>query len=143
MSAPLWQWTAAELTRAIRARQISSREAVQSCLARHAVVHARVNAVVDLLAQEALASADVADAAVRAGERLGDLHGVPVTIKINVDYAGRATTNGVVAFKEFVASEDSAPVRNLKKSGAIIFGRTMFRPFQPGTSPTMICMDEP
>ncbi len=124
MSAPLWRWTAAELTRAIRARQISSREAVQSCLARHAVVHPRVNAVVDLLAQEALASANVADAAVRAGDRLGALHGVPVTIKINVDYAGRATTNGVVAFKEFVASEDSAPVRNLKKSGAIIFGRT-------------------
>jgi amidase len=84
----------------------------------------RVNAVVDLLADEALADADKADAAVRAGEPLGPLHGVPVTVKINVDYAGRATTNGVAAFKDLIAREDSVPILNLRKSGAIIFGRT-------------------
>src|ERR1700720_1415740 len=124
MGLDLWHWSAGDLTKAIRARQISSREAVESCLARNVGVHPRVNAVVDLLADEALADADKADAAVRAGEPLGPLHGVPVTVKINVDYAGRATTNGVAAFKDLIAREDSVPILNLRKSGAIIFGRT-------------------
>jgi amidase len=61
---------------------------------------------------------------VRQGEPLGVLHGVPVTVKINVDVAGRATTNGVVAFKDMIAAEDSVPVANLRKAGAVIFGRT-------------------
>jgi amidase len=124
MGLDLWQWSAGHLTKAIRARQISSREAVESCLARNVEVHPRVNAVVDLLAAEAFADADKADAAVRAGEPLGPLHGVPVTVKINVDFAGRATTNGVAAFKDLTAREDSVPILNLRKSGAIIFGRT-------------------
>jgi amidase len=124
MERPLWHWTATELAEAIRSRHISSREAVESCVARHIEVHSRVNAVVDLIADEALTAADKADAAFRAGEPLGPLHGVPVTVKINVDYAGRATTNGVVAFNDLIAREDSVPVLNLRKSGAVIFGRT-------------------
>src|SRR5947208_2173679 len=95
----LWRWGAAELARAIRAREISSREAVQSCLERIDAVNPRINAIVDLMADEALAAADKADAAV---DRNGVLHGVPVTLKINVDVAGRPTTNGVAAFKDKV-----------------------------------------
>ena len=100
-----------------------------SCLARLEQVNPRVNAVVDLLADEGLAAADIADASVGKGEPLGALHGVPVTIKINVDYAGRATTNGVVAFKDRIARADSPPVANWRKAGAIIIGRTNVPPF--------------
>jgi amidase len=124
MSDQLWRWSAVDLARAIRTGRISSREAVQSCLARLEQVNPRINAVVDLLTEEALAAAERADRAVRAGEALGPLQGVPVTVKINVDYGGRATTNGVVAFKDLIAKEDSAPVANLRKAGAVIFGRT-------------------
>lgn len=124
MTDELWRWRAADLAQAIRTRRISSRDTVQSCLARLERVNPRLNAVVDLLAQEALAAADRADAAVKAGDALGPLHGVPVTVKINVDYGGRATTNGVVAFKDLIAKEDSVPVANLRKAGAVIFGRT-------------------
>ena len=67
------------------------------CLRRLEQVNPKINAVVDTLTDEALEAADAADDAVARGEPLGPLHGVPVTIKINVDYAGRATTNGVVA----------------------------------------------
>ena len=101
----LWRWGAVELARAIRAREISSREAVESCLARIAAVNPRINAIVDLMADEALEAADRADAAVKKGAEPGALHGVPVTLKINVDVAGRATTNGVVAFKDKVPSD--------------------------------------
>ena len=124
MSEQLWRWTAAELVRAIRTRRISSREAVESCLARLDAVNPYVNAVVDQLRDDAFATADRADLAVRSGQLLGPLHGVPVTVKINVDVAGRATTNGIVAFKDLVAKEDSVPVANLRKAGAVIIGRT-------------------
>ncbi|MGQ0650722.1 MAG: amidase [Betaproteobacteria bacterium] len=124
MNDPLWQWSTGELARAIRTRRISSREALRSILGRVAEVNPRINAVVDLMADEAYAAADRADAAVKTGEPLGVLHGVPVSVKINVDYAGRATTNGVVAFKDRIAKEDSAPVANLRKAGAVLFGRT-------------------
>ena len=124
MSGEIWRWDAVDLARAIRSGAISSREAVESCLARLDAVNPRVNAVVDLLADEALASAEVADARVKRGEELPPLHGVPVTVKINVDYAGRATTNGVVAFKDVIAPADAPVVSNWRKAGAIIIGRT-------------------
>ena len=54
----------------------------------------------------------------------GALHGVPVTIKINVDQKGHATSNGVAALKDVIASEDAAVVRNLKDAGAVVIGRT-------------------
>jgi amidase len=129
MTDEFWRWQACDLAQAIRTRRISSREAVTSCLARLAAVNPRINAVVDCLPDEALAAADAADRAVATAEPLRPLHGVPVTIKINVDYAGRATTNGVVAFKDRIAQADSPPVANWRKAGAIIIGRTNVPPF--------------
>jgi amidase len=117
----LWRWGAVELARAIRAREISSREAVESCLARIEAVNPRINAIVDLMADEALGAADKAD---RAANKDGVLHGVPVTLKINVDLAGRPTTNGVAAFKDKVPSEESPCVIQWRNAGAIFVGRT-------------------
>jgi len=117
----LWRWGAVELASAIRAREVSSREAVESCLARIEAVNPRINAIVDLMADEALKAADRADAAKNRG---GLLHGVPVTLKINVDVAGRPTTNGVVAFKDKVPTEESPCVIQWRNAGAIFVGRT-------------------
>ena len=117
----LWRWGAVELARAIRAREISSREAVESCLARIQSVNPRINAIVDLMADEALKAADKADA---AADRSGLLHGVPVTLKINVDVAGRPTTNGVMAFKDKIPTEESPCVIQWRNAGAIFVGRT-------------------
>src|ERR1700739_4682711 len=103
----LWSWSAVDLARAIATRVISSREAVQSSLYRIAQVNPALNAIVEVLADEALAAADAADAAVKSGAALGMLHGVPVTIKVNVDQRGHATTNGVVAFRAVIGTEDS------------------------------------
>jgi amidase len=120
----LWRWGAVELARGIRAREIASREAVASCLGRIDAVNPRVNAIVDLMTDEALRAADQADAAVKKGGALGALHGVPVTLKINGDLAGRPTTNGVVAFKDKVPSEESPCVIQWRNAGAIFVGRT-------------------
>ena len=123
MSEP-FNLTAEALARAIREGHISAVEATESALRRMEAVNPAINAVVDPLPEEALATARAADAAQRAGRSLGPLHGVPVTVKINVDYGGRATTNGVVALRDNIAPEDGSVVRNLKAAGAIIIGRT-------------------
>jgi amidase len=124
MTDELWRWDASRLAEAIRLGRISSREAVSASLERLAAVNGPVNAVTVVLAEEALAAADQADRDVKSGKLVGPLHGVPVTIKENVDQAGMATTNGVVAFKDLVAETDSPPVANWKRAGAIVVGRT-------------------
>lgn len=124
MADDIWRWSATTLASAIQSRQVTSREAVLSNLQRLEAVNPRINAVADVMADEALLAADRADAAVEAGHALGPLHGVPVTLKINVDYAGRPTTTGVVAFKDDIARTDSPAVVNLRKAGAVIIGRT-------------------
>lgn len=60
---------------------MTSREVVEAHLQRIAEVNPKINAIVRVLADEALAGADLADAAVRAGTKLGPLHGVPMTVK--------------------------------------------------------------
>ncbi|OGL13062.1 MAG: amidase [Candidatus Rokubacteria bacterium RIFCSPLOWO2_12_FULL_71_22] len=124
MDSQLWRWDAGALAAAIRARRVSSREATASVLARLEAVNPALNAVTVVLADQALAAADRADEAVRRGEALGALHGVPVTIKENVDQAETATTNGIVAFKDLIATSDSPQVASWRRSGAVIVGRT-------------------
>lgn len=119
-----WRWDAVDLARAIRLRQLSAREATRSVLDRCAAVNPAINAVVEVLADEALAAADAADAAMMRGEAIGPLHGVPVSTKINVDQKGVATSNGCVPLRNLIAAEDSAVVGNLRRAGAILFGRT-------------------
>jgi amidase len=124
MSDDLWRWSAHQLAAATRSGAVSAREAVTATLDRVHAVNPALNAIVDVMADEALAAADAADAARLRGDALGPLHGVPVTVKVNVDTRGRATTNGVVAFKDLIATEDSPVVANLRRAGAVIIGRT-------------------
>jgi len=124
MNDALWTLAAAELAQRIRQHEVSCREAMQSCIERLEAVNPQINAVVDWRAQAALAEADAADAKIARGEELGPLHGVPVTIKINVDQAGWASSNGIASRRDTLASEDSPVVANLRKAGATILGRT-------------------
>jgi amidase len=124
VSEDIWAWDAAATAAAIRQGSISSREATEAVIGRMHAVNGDLNAVVESLEAEALAAAEAADAARARGDTLGALHGVPVTSKVNVDIAGRATTHGVVAFRDAMAQADSASVANLRHAGAIIIGRT-------------------
>ena len=85
---------------------------------------ATLNAIVRLLADEALTAADAADRAVADGGDLGPLHGVPCTVKENIDVAGTPTTQGVLALSEAVASVDAPTVARMRAAGAIPFART-------------------
>ena len=119
-----WQRSAVETAAAISRREVSALEVVESHLSRMDEVNAQVNAVTVRMDDEARSAARTADDAMVAGTPVGPLHGVPVTIKENVDVAGQATTNGIPAFADNVASADSPVVANLRKAGAIIIGRT-------------------
>ena len=120
----LWQLDATDLARLIRNCQASAVEAVDSVLKRLHKVNPAINAVVRVYEDEARTAAETADAGRARGHALPPLHGVPVTVKINVDVAGQPTDNGVVALKELIAQEDSPVAANLKHAGAIIIGRT-------------------
>src|SRR3954454_24713396 len=120
----LWQYDATDLARLIRTGRASATEAVESVFSRLHKVNPAINAVVRVFEAESRVAAETADAARARGHALPPLHGVPVTIKINVDMAGSPTDNGVVPLKDFIAREDSPVVANLKHAGAIIIGRT-------------------
>jgi amidase len=83
-----------------------------------------INAVVVDMSSHALKAARAADRAKAAGDELGALHGVPVTIKINVDVEGQANSNGVVAFAGNIAPGDAPVTANLRAAGAIVIGMT-------------------
>lgn len=120
----LWELDAAALAQRIARREVSCVESVASSLARMEAVNPRLNAVVDADAAGALREAEAADAQLARGDAVGPLHGVPVTIKVNVDQRGFATTNGVPAYRDLMADADSAVVANLRQAGAIPIGRT-------------------
>ncbi len=120
----LWQMGALELARQIRSGQASSREVLEAHLARVDKVNGDLNAIVRLMPDEALAAADAADQAVAAGGALGPLHGVPCTVKENIDLAGTPTTQGVAALAEAIAPIDSPTVARMRAAGAIPFART-------------------
>lgn len=120
----LWSLSATELADRIARHQVSARQAVESVLARIAALNPRIGALASVSDCAALAAADAADAEQARGQALGPLHGVPVTIKINVDVQGQPTTEGVAALKDQIAVSDSPVVQSLRDAGAIVVGRS-------------------
>ncbi len=120
----LWRMGASELADAIRSKQVKSREVIEAHLARIAEVNPKLNAVTLILADSALAAADAADKATASGAETGPLHGVPITVKENIDLVGSATTQGIVAMEQAMPPLDAPVVNQLKAAGAIPIGRT-------------------
>ena len=123
MSTELWQLSATDLAGRIARRETTARAATESVLSRIAEVNPKFNALASVTPDKALQAADAADAAQARGETLGPLHGVPVTIKVNIDVQGEATDEGVHAFKNNIASSDSPLVQSMREAGAIVVGR--------------------
>ena len=120
----LWRLSAADLASLIKSRKISAKEAAAAALARLDAVNPAINAVVDHRPEDVLKQAAAVDAAIARGEDLGPLAGVPVTVKVNIDQQGFATTNGLKLQRDAIATSDSPVIDHLKKSGAVILGRT-------------------
>ena len=97
---------------------------VDAHLARIEATNPTINAVTRVLADEARAAAAAADRAVVAGDRLGPLHGVPCTVKQNIDQTGCATNWGLPALADAVPPVDSPVVERMRAAGAIPIART-------------------
>ena len=124
MTQELWRKSALELAADIRTKKVSSREVVDAHLERIAQVNPHVNAVVRVLVEEARAGADAADAALVAGKSLGVFHGVPFTIKENIDVVGYPTTQGIPALAQAIPTLNAPAVDRMLSAGAIPIGRT-------------------
>jgi amidase len=119
----LYELSATELATLIRTGDASSREVVDAHLDRIEQVNEQVNAITVVLAQSARQAADAADA-VPLVQRHGPLHGVPFTIKENIDCVGSATTQGIALMAEAMPARDAPVVARMKAAGAIPLGRT-------------------
>lgn len=124
MTNELWRLSATAMRDLLSSGEASSRELVESCLRRIGEVNPRLNALVEVRPEEALAAADAADSHRAAGKPLGPLHGLPMATKINTEQRGSATTNGVVAWADAVAEDDAPVVASLREAGAVLLGRT-------------------
>lgn len=120
----IWRLSATELSTLTRAGDLSAEAAVDASLARMQAMNPALNAVVEDLSDQARHRARGLDKARAAGAAPGPLQGVPVTIKINVDQKGHATSNGVTALKDLIAPGDAPVVANLERAGAVVIGRT-------------------
>ena len=119
--------TAIETASAIAKGDVSSRELLEAALARVEQFDSSINAVVALDAERALDAADAADAAVASNQRLGPLHGVPITIKDSFQTEGLVTTSGAPQLSEFLPDHDADPVARYKSAGAIVYGKRIFQ----------------
>jgi aspartyl-tRNA(Asn)/glutamyl-tRNA(Gln) amidotransferase subunit A len=124
MTDELYFMSAVELARRIATREVSPVAVVDAVLARAAVVDPALNLFAMPLFDAARDAARTAEKAITAGESLGPLHGVPITIKDNVAIGGLRLANGSAAFLDFVAPADAAVVARIKAAGAIIIGKT-------------------
>ena len=120
----LWQLGALEIAAAVRNRETTSREVLDALVDRIDAVNGDLNAVVALLGDEAVKAAEEADRAVDDGAPLRPLHGVPFTVKENIDVAGWPTTQGVPALAEAIPPVDAPVVERMRAAGAIPFART-------------------
>ena len=120
----LWKLSAQTIASMVKSGDVSAREVTQNHLDRLAAVNPALNAVVQICEKDALTAADNTDKKRVEGKQLGKLAGVPVTVKVNIDQANYATTNGLRLQESRIAKEDNPVVRNFRRADAIIIGRT-------------------
>jgi Asp-tRNA(Asn)/Glu-tRNA(Gln) amidotransferase A subunit family amidase len=126
--------TAVEARRLIGARELSSVELVEACIAQIERIDPAVNAMVVRADDRARHEARDADAAVRRGEALGTLHGVPVAIKDIQDTAGIRTTYGSETLANNVPVADAGIVARIRAAGGIVIGKTNVPEFSIGAN---------
>src|SRR5260370_5354061 len=120
----LWRLSAADIAALIRSKKVSAKQAASAALARLDAVNPSINAVVDHRPEDGLAQAGAIDAAIARNEDVGPLAGAPVTVKVNIDQQGFATTNGLKLQRGVLAPTNSPMIDNLRKARAAILGRT-------------------
>ncbi|MGD8566372.1 MAG: amidase, partial [Candidatus Bathyarchaeota archaeon] len=116
--------SATELARAIRAKEISSKDVVETFLQRIERMNPKLNAIVQLAADDVREQASEADASLAKGRIKGPLHGVPITVKDNIEVSKLYCTGGTKGRVSFIPKRDATVVSRMRDAGAIILGKT-------------------
>ena len=125
--------TATALARMIRERTVSVTEVVQGHLAQIERVNPKVNAIVTLTAEQALADARVKDAALARGEASGPLFGLPIVHKDLFITRGIRTTYGSPIYRDYVPDHDALVVERTRAAGAVTLGKSNTPEFGAGS----------
>jgi aspartyl-tRNA(Asn)/glutamyl-tRNA(Gln) amidotransferase subunit A len=128
-----------EVSALIRQREVSPIDVVTACLERIERFQPRLNAFITVTPEKALQQAKVAEAEIRRGNWKGALHGVPIGIKDFYDTAGIKTTAAFAPFRNRIPGTDAAAVAQLKRSGAIVIGKTNMHSLGMGTTGLESC----
>lgn len=112
-----------QLSRWIERRQLTSDRLTRIYLGRIEKLNPKINAIITLTKEHALARAAQADREIAAGKYRGALHGIPYGVKDLLDTAGIATTYGAEPFRDRVPKEDSVVVRRLDEAGAVLIAK--------------------
>src|SRR5437588_480903 len=116
--------SATELASLIRRKKISSLELLDHFLARIERYNPKLNAIIWLDKDKARKRAKAADAALKKGNRVRPLHGVPMTIKESYQVAGSPTTWGAPSMKENITAETAVSAQRMIEAGVTLFGKT-------------------
>ena len=116
--------SARELLAMLAEREISSVELLEHFLERNEALHPQINAIVTLDIERAVASAKASDQRRMANEDVGELDGLPMTIKDAIAVAGVRSTGGAIELEHHVPERDAEVVTKVRDAGAVIFGKT-------------------
>jgi amidase len=117
--------SASEILEQIHSRKISSVDVVLAFLEQIEKYNPIINAITDLRSKaDLIEEANEKDRLLAEGILLGDLHGLPMTVKDSFNVKGLKTSNGHPSYRNNVATEDAELIKRLKSSGAIIMGKT-------------------
>ena len=139
---PVWA-TVAELSRAFGARTLSPVDAVEALLERIRRRNPSLHAFIAVYGPDAVLAAEGADRAIRAGHRVGPLHGVPIALKDLIDLEGRVTTGGSKVWAERVSPVTATLAERLIAAGMIVLGKTHTVEFAMGSWGTNTHMGNP
>jgi aspartyl-tRNA(Asn)/glutamyl-tRNA(Gln) amidotransferase subunit A len=124
--------TIAELSRALRAKELTAEQATAGCLERIAAANPATNAFITVMADAALSQARQLDDALRSGHPRGPLHGIPIAVKDVFDVTGIPTTAASKIREGHVATRDAVAVERLRQAGAVFIGKTNLHEFALG-----------
>src|SRR5580693_4329245 len=124
MSSELWRLSASQVARLVRTRKVSAREVADSALQRLDSVNPLITAIVDCRPDLVREQADRVDNVLASGNDPGSLAGVPVTVKLNIDQVGFATSDGSRLQENLIAKVNSPAVDNVVRAGAVMLGRS-------------------
>ena len=123
-----------EVSQLLANQKLSPVELVVACLKQIDKVDSNLLAYIDVFAEESIQTARKMEKEIFYGKRISALHGIPITLKDNINIKDLRTTAGSKILEDWIPEEDATIVAQLKAAGAIILGKTNLHEFAWGAT---------